>query len=276
MLPITAIVVGLNEAPLLKTCLPTLGHCQEIVYVDLGSSDDSVATAEAHGARVFHHPRVPSGEYVVATAQGWAKNEWILFLDPDEQLDSRLQEELVNRFPELQRQPSLGAISAPWQFYFKNKPLFGTAWGGRRPRLFIAHRERFLFTPETHRGRKLRNGFDSAHLDGGGQIDHYWSDSWRKLLAKHVRYLKTEGGSRYRRGDRISLGGLFVASARIVRKTYGSFWDPRDGLRGFLLAQLWITYNSLALVNLWLYPLTSRRKQQGLANLGAEAQEKAP
>ena len=274
MLPITAIVVGLNEGHLLRESLPAISFCDELIYADLGSDDDSVAIAEAHGARIFHHPRVPSGEYVLASAQTWARNDWILFVDPDEKLDERLQAELTTRFPDLAQEPNLGAISAPWQFYFKNQPLFGTAWGGRRPRLFLANRKRFLFTPETHRGRTLRTGFNSLNLEGGGQIDHYWSNSWSQLLSKHWRYLKTEGGSRYRRGDRITIGGLLVASARLVQKTYGRFWDRRDGFQGFLLSLLWITYNFFALVSLWVYPLTRSKKQDDLANLGLEAKEK--
>ena len=273
-LAITALVVGLNEGRLLAECLPTIAFCNELIYIDLGSNDDSVEIAEAHGGQVVNHPKVPAGEWVQAAAQAWAKNDWILFIDPDERLDENLQLELVRRFSSLSEQPDLGAIAAPWQFYFKNRPLRGTAWGGRRPKKFLANRRRFLFTPDIHRGRKLKEGFQSVTIDGGGQIDHYWGDSWRTLIRKHWRYVKMEGWSRYRRGDRITLGGIVVSSVRIVRKSYGDLWDGRDGYQGFLLSLLWITYNFFALVSLWVYPLTRSKKQDDLANLGLEAKEK--
>lgn len=50
---IDAVVIGRNEGPRLTACLASLaGQVRQIVYVDSGSSDGSVAAARAAGARV--------------------------------------------------------------------------------------------------------------------------------------------------------------------------------------------------------------------------------
>ena len=46
------VVIGRNEGERLVRCLRAIGDCAAIVYVDSGSTDDSVAVAESFGARV--------------------------------------------------------------------------------------------------------------------------------------------------------------------------------------------------------------------------------
>lgn len=252
-LPISAIIVGLDEAHLLEGCFDGITFCDEIIYVDLGSADNSLQIAQRYGATTRGHPLVPSGEYVVASVHPEAKNDWILFIDPDEHLDHILQEDVVRAFSERQGDSGIGSFSAPWQFYFKGKKLHGTPWGMRRPRPFLGHRGRFSFTAETHRGRVLLQGYSEFSIDSEGSIHHFWSSSWRQLISKHMRYLTTEGGSRFRRGDRISLGGVIARVPGIFWETFVRHSDLRDGPRGIGLNLLWSGYKSLALLAVFRY-----------------------
>ncbi len=49
---IGVVIIGRNEGARLVACLNSLGRAHPIVYVDSGSTDDSVAAARAHGAEV--------------------------------------------------------------------------------------------------------------------------------------------------------------------------------------------------------------------------------
>ena len=51
-LPISALVASGNEAKELRRCLATLGFCDEIIVVDLESTDDTISVAEQAGAGV--------------------------------------------------------------------------------------------------------------------------------------------------------------------------------------------------------------------------------
>src|ERR1700730_5439247 len=48
--PVTAIVASRNEASLLRRGLPELRFCDEVIVIDIDSSDDTAAVAEAAGA----------------------------------------------------------------------------------------------------------------------------------------------------------------------------------------------------------------------------------
>ncbi|MCX5931093.1 MAG: glycosyltransferase [Cyanobacteria bacterium] len=76
-----------NEAKRLGRCLESVaGFADELVVVDTGSSDDTVAVAQSHGARV---ERIPwPGDFAPARNQAleWVRGSWVLVLDADEQL----------------------------------------------------------------------------------------------------------------------------------------------------------------------------------------------
>lgn len=63
------------------------GHCDEIVVVDTGSTDDTVAVAESFGAVVAHRPWDDDFAAARNRALDLATGEWILYIDADEQLE---------------------------------------------------------------------------------------------------------------------------------------------------------------------------------------------
>jgi tetratricopeptide (TPR) repeat protein len=76
-----------DEAQRLEACLASVrGFVDEMVVVDTGSVDNTVAIAEAQGALVH---RIPwPGDFAPARNQAltWLKGDWVLVLDADEQL----------------------------------------------------------------------------------------------------------------------------------------------------------------------------------------------
>src|ERR1035438_2688242 len=96
VLPVSAIVPVRNEARNLPRCLESLAGVGEVYVIDSESTDDTVAIAHSHGAKVvqFHY------------AGGWPKKrqwamdtlplayDWILLLDADEVLTPELVEEI--------------------------------------------------------------------------------------------------------------------------------------------------------------------------------------
>lgn len=86
---LTAAIIVKNEADHLRRCLGSLaGVADEIVVVDTGSTDDSVAVAEAAGALVLHRPW--DGRFSPPRNLGLdhATGEWILYIDADEEFVS--------------------------------------------------------------------------------------------------------------------------------------------------------------------------------------------
>src|SRR5215469_6836845 len=98
--PLTLVVITYNEANSIARCLDSVPFAAEKLVIDSGSTDDTIAIAQAHGARVVHQDWLGFGaQRNFATTQ--CSNEWILALDADEYLSPELAAELERRLPEL-------------------------------------------------------------------------------------------------------------------------------------------------------------------------------
>ena len=92
--PIAACVVCRNEGDRLGDCLASVAWADEVLVLDLESSDDSAEVARRHGARVIPHEPVVIVELVRNELAAQANADWILVLDPDERVTPSLAAEL--------------------------------------------------------------------------------------------------------------------------------------------------------------------------------------
>ena len=84
---LSAAIIVKDEADRLDACLTSLrGLVDEIVVVDTGSTDRSVAVAEQHGAVVAHEPW--QGDFAVPRNRSLdlVTGDWVLYVDADEQV----------------------------------------------------------------------------------------------------------------------------------------------------------------------------------------------
>ena len=76
-----------DEARCLDATLASLvPHFDDIVVLDTGSADDSVAIARRHGARVFHFAWVDDFAVARNASLEHAAHDWVLVVDADERL----------------------------------------------------------------------------------------------------------------------------------------------------------------------------------------------
>ncbi|WP_146203207.1 glycosyltransferase family protein [Mucilaginibacter oryzae] len=266
-LPISAIVVGLNEAHLLRESLPKLAFCDELLYFDLGSKDDSIKLATGLGATVIKHDKVDSCEWIHAEYATKTKHEWVLISDPDEMFPDELITEITLLFENGTLNESIGAVWAPWVFYFKNHRLFGTHWGGVSRRIILAHNKRFEFKALVHAGRKLIGGFNEYNIEytGNNFIAHKWMQSYGKLIEKHRRYLRNEGEARYKTGRRSSAKSVMKEAYRAFKYSYWSRRGYKDGITGLFLSAFWVWYECSAQIENIRYQRKIEKKKHKTA-----------
>jgi len=93
MATVSAVLILKNEAGVLDRCLASLGFVDEIVVVDDDSDDDTVAIAEARGARVFRR-RLDRFDTQRNYGIEQSTSDWILSIDADEVVTASLAAEI--------------------------------------------------------------------------------------------------------------------------------------------------------------------------------------
>lgn len=242
---VTAAVIFRNEKQYLERCLQQLQWCDEVIAIDMESSDGSLDIARRYADRVFHVPIFPVAEPTRIAAARLARHDWVLLVDPDEILNPTLIQEIRQT---LIKNPDAGAVCLPWIFHFKGEPLTGTIWGGTHlVKRMLIHRERCALLPYCNRITELLPGQREVKITGrpDNTIRHEWSDSYMELLHRHlVRYPHLDASRMFAEGKRFNLFRAITNPWRELNRCLRHYDGWRMGLRGFLLSVIYFLYVS--------------------------------
>ncbi|MBL8841217.1 MAG: glycosyltransferase family 2 protein [Planctomycetes bacterium] len=244
-LPVSLCVITRDEEQRLARCLASAPFAADIVVLDSGSTDRTVALAQAAGARTFVEP-FRGHVAQKARAVELARHDWVLCLDADEELSPELAAAVV-RVLSAPRDAVAGYELARKTCYAGRFIEHGGWWPEWRLRLF--DRRRGGWTGRDPHDRVEVAGGPVARLDGA--LFHYAYRDLEHHLDKVNRYTTTmaaglaEHGKRFRWSDL-----LFRPLARFVRM-YLLRRGFLDGGRGFLLATIGAFYVFLKYAKLW-------------------------
>ena len=122
VVPISCYIRAKNEArkiaDVVRAVRPVV---DEVVLVDSGSTDDTVALAEAEGARVVHQAWLGYGAQK-RFAEEQCRNDWLLSLDADEVISPAFAAELNALFaasepPSGRARYRGGLLMGPWTLF---------------------------------------------------------------------------------------------------------------------------------------------------------------
>jgi len=82
-------IITQNAAAQLGPCIDSVAFADEILVVDSGSSDETVALSRSMGARVIEHEWLGFGKQKQFAVEA-AANDWVLCLDADERVSGAL------------------------------------------------------------------------------------------------------------------------------------------------------------------------------------------
>ena len=91
---LSVVMIAKNEAGLLPDCLRSVAWADEIIVLDSGSEDDSVAVAESLGAKVFTHTDWQGFGKQRQLAQKHASHDYVLMIDADERVTPELRQSI--------------------------------------------------------------------------------------------------------------------------------------------------------------------------------------
>lgn len=243
-LPLSALVSSRNEGHLLGRCLDSIAFCDEIIVIDIDSQDDTAAVAEERGADVVRHAYVPIAEAARVTVAPQARHDWLLVVDPDEQVPQALADEVRRVLPTIG--DDVAAVDAPRQYYFAGRPLRGTVWGGPNRRRLLVRRSAVELTGAIWGGMRIRDGFTVLELPFTSEtaIVHQWVAGYRDLLGRHRRYLTVEPRDRAAAGEITGVRAVLRTPWTSFAESYVRKCGYRDGMRGLVLSLFWAWFRT--------------------------------
>lgn len=230
--PLSVTLITLNEERNLPRALASVrGWADEIIVVDSGSTDRTVAIAEAAGARVISNPWPGYGKQK-NFAQDQARNDWVLNIDADEEVSPELRAEISLQLglPESPASP-LGYEIPRKTYYLGRWILHGGWYPNHLARLARRHKSRWT-EPDVHEELVIQGtkGLLKAPLL------HYSFGSIQDQIRTNLRFSWLGFQSLVKRGQRPSLLKLILKPIGKFIETYVLKRGFLDGLPGFIIS----------------------------------------
>jgi glycosyltransferase involved in cell wall biosynthesis len=228
-LPISLIVITLNEERNLKRCLQAADFCAEIIIVDSGSTDGTLRIAELANARIFHRPWSGYGDQKnFGTAQ--ASYEWVLCLDADEVISPELRSAIERRFRTL---PAEDAFELNRHSYYGTALINHSGWYPQW-RMFLYKKSKARWS-----------GFEPhvvVQFDGrlktrlAGDLFHYTYSDIRQQLQKNITAAHDAARAMHAKGERARYCDLLCRGPWAFFRAWVLQRGFLDGYYGFVIA----------------------------------------
>lgn len=270
---IAGVVLTLNEEQDLPRALASLDWCDELVVLDSGSIDGTLAVSQTYQARFYTHVQKPP--FLITSQRNWAlencdiTSQWVLFLDADELIDLPLRNEIIRT---ISAPSPVNAIELAPKYLFLGKWLrFTQSFPVWHPRLVL-------------RGQAYFTGgvWESFNTDAVvGRIYtpyiHYaFSKGLSDWVHRHLRYASWEAETVIRYLDGFDAQSFKTPRQLKLRQLSAHLWPLRpilrftqkyflnlgflDGWRGFLYSTLSAFYELMIVIKI----IELRRISRGL------------
>jgi hypothetical protein len=227
---ITACLIVKDEERDLPDALASVAFCDQVVVVDSGSTDRTVAIAEQSGAHVVHNPW-PGFAIQRNVALDHATSEWVLELDADERVSDELRKEIL-AFLAAPPPDDVRMCVLPLTDHFLGRWLRpSTKYPKYRSRLFRRTAFRHDERREVHEGIDA----DERIWPMRGPLLHELARDLRGALADQRRYAELESRHIPAPGSAAELlkGAVVRPLAKLAVRTV-VFAGWRDGWQGLV------------------------------------------
>jgi glycosyltransferase involved in cell wall biosynthesis len=231
LLPISVIIIAKNEEHRIGDCIDSVRSLtNDIVVVDSGSTDHTREVALAHGARVAYHEwqgysqQKNFGNYL-------AKYNWILSLDADERVSSKLAGSIREAFA---AGPLHDAYTLRFRSFFEGKPVRFGAWN---PEFHIRLFDRLKFTwncDDVHEGLRGEDNTAIGRLDG--VVLHFTIEERAQLARKTDLYASLFAQKARRKNKSVSWAKVWLNPAWRFFRDYVVRLGLLDGTAGWSIA----------------------------------------
>lgn len=244
---ISAVLVVRNEENNLPRCLASVSWVNEIVVVDMESTDGTVAVAKKFTDKIFSHPQVGFADPARNFAIEKASYPWILMIDADEEVPSSLAKKLKE------------LAEVPGGFDFFRVPRKNIIFGKwlRHSRWWPDHIIRFFkkgsvnFLPTVH-GVPLTKGLGKDLPEGEEYaIIHHNYQTVSQFLERLNRYTGEQVKELAGKGYRFKWQDLIAKPTAEFLSRFFAGSGYKDGIHGLALAFLQAFSEIVLYLKLW-------------------------
>ncbi len=243
---LSVLVLTRNEEKHIRDCLASVcGFAEELLVLDSGSLDSTVAIAREMGARVEIRPfdNFPKQRNAaIELAQG----DWVFFIDADERATPDFGRELA--FVIANAPSTVAGFWVPRRNIIFGKEIRYTGWSpDYQPRVIRKGRGRFDPTREVHElvvwegeTRKMRM-----------PLIHHNYQSLAQFRAKQIVYTRYEARVWFEEGKRARKRGFVGQPVREFWRRFITLRGWKDSLHGLVLSLLMACYALVRQKMLW-------------------------
>jgi glycosyltransferase involved in cell wall biosynthesis len=236
---ISVVIITKNEAHIIANTLQSLqAVCNDIVIVDSGSTDDTIAICKKYDAAVIE---TGWDGYGINKNKGIdaAKHDWILSLDADEAIDAALQQSLL----QLALNNDEEVFNIRFKNFFCGKWIRFGEWGfDWHIRLFNRKKVHWN-NVAVHENLVLPANVNIKKLKGN--ILHYTVHNRKEYDAKTDYYAKMNAKKYFEAGKRPGFFKQYLSPVFAFVQHYIFRLGFLDGTAGFIIAKTTARYTFL-------------------------------
>jgi len=251
---ITVIILAKNEESNIGRALNSARFAGEILVVDDGSTDKTIELARDAGASVLKASLNNDFGFHRNVAMKSAKNDWILFLDADEELTP----ELVDSIQGLAEEDTRAGYYLKRRDYWWGKELHHGETKTARTRgiMRLVNRTRGAWVGTVH---------ETYHAEGStgslaGFINHYPHQTLAEFISSVNAYSTLRAKELYKAGLGTGIGQIVLFPFLKFMLTYFFYLGFLDGPAGFVYAFLMSFHSFLVRAKLYQYTRLSGDK----------------
>ncbi len=245
---VSGLVYTYNAEKTLDACLKCLSWTDEIVIVDMHSTDQTVKIAGKYTDKIFLFEKM--GYFEKARIYGVSKTagEWVFILDADETIGQLL----VATMKGITRNNSSDVVYIPRKNIIFKRWIQHTAWWPDYiPRFF---KKEYLKLPEKiHAPWEVINKGRVTYLPAKEEnaIEHYAYADIAEFIARLNRYTTCEAEYLYQQGQKFNCFSLILRPFAEFINRYFRHKGYLDGFHGFILSILMGYYFFATWIKLW-------------------------
>lgn len=234
MITISVVVNTFNEEKNLKRCLESVkGFADEVVIVDMHSTDKTTEIAKKYTDKIFQHEYTRYVEPARNFALQQARGDWILLLDADEELSPTLRDQLLA----VVKKKEADFVEIPRMNIIFNKWLEHSRWWPDYLTRFFKN-NKVKFSSKIHQPPVKEGKGISLEAVKENAIIHHNFGSVSQYIERLNRYTDIQSNELMAEGYKLNWKDLMTKPANEFFSRFFAGNGYKDGLHGLSMALL--------------------------------------